>query len=166
MSLMGPEIAAKQNKARMQKPSEMGIKSYATKEGLIMLGVFAPHQYVTLYTVLRDLGFELKALETVACWQDVWDLTENNKASLANIIITKTADDWVDILHAAGLAAERVQTLEESINSDQLRARNYFASSPLDSNTKLPLAPYKMSEGGPALTSLRQKLENIVWMFY
>ena len=152
MSLMAPEVAAKQHTKSNSKPSEIGIQSYNTKDGLIMLGVFAPHQYAVLHDILSDLGFEVEGLKSVASWQDVWSLGERTKTKISHILTTKTAHEWVDILHDSGLAAETIKPLDESIRSQQLKARNYFVTSPLDNQTKLPLAPYKMSEGGPTLT--------------
>jgi crotonobetainyl-CoA:carnitine CoA-transferase CaiB-like acyl-CoA transferase len=152
MQMMSPEAAASQHISKVETAKEAGISAYETKNGRLMLGVFRPQQYLSFSNLLRELGHDLTALDEIQSWSDVWAISAETKAELAAIFGMRTTDQWVDILHGAGLPAEHVQTLSEAVDHPQLTERGYFQPNPSDPNVTLPTAAFKMSEGGPKLT--------------
>lgn len=152
MSLMAPEVAAAQQADPIKRPAEAGIITYDTREGLLMPGAFRPPQYRKLGKCLIGLGHAIDDLSAIEDWPDVWTRSDAMRPALAAVFLTRTADEWVRLLHAADLPAERIKTLSEAVDAPQLNARGYFAVSPDDPDVKLPLAAFSMSEGGAEIT--------------
>lgn len=153
MQMMAPEAAAEQHPANTARAKEAGISTYSTSDGMLMLGVFRPAQYRKLATVLADLGCVVSGLANIDDWPDVWATTEDIKARLAHIFGSQTTAYWMQKLRAADLPVEPVLTLAESVKSTQLQARAYFQPNPEDVKVALPLTAFRMSEGGPKLSS-------------
>lgn len=144
MQMMAPEAAAAQHPDPVLRSKEAGIASYPTQDGQLMLGAFRPVQYVKLAKLLDRLGHPLPALAQIRDWPDVWAISDQTKAKLAEIFLTADADTWVDRLRQADLPAERVKTLAEAVTLPQLAARQYFQPSPADADTALPTAAFHM----------------------
>lgn len=151
LSLMAPEAAAASHDPEAQKPAEAGIMPYETTSGTLVPGVFAPAQYRRLYICLAAMGHEVPLLAECHTWPDVWARSAQLKQDLATVFRTRTADEWVLILHSHDLPAERVSTLLEAISGAQVEARGYFASHPTAPDVQLPLGPSRFSSGGPAI---------------
>lgn len=151
LSMMAPEAAALDFAAGPAKRREAGILSYETAEGTLVLGAFTPAQYRKLGDCLTSVGISIPLLSQCHGWPDVWDHSGELETALAAAFKTRRADDWVDILHASDLPAERVQTLAEAIRAPQIDARDYFAAHPDDADIRLPLGPSRFSDGGPAI---------------
>jgi len=152
MTLMAPEAAAAQFGLAPSHGKEPGIASYETAEGTLMLGAFRPEQYVKLHQLLADIGHEVPELRRLRDWTGVWSLPAEVRETLSTIFISRTADEWVSLLHAGDLPAERVRTLAEAVASEQLATRGFFDRNPKHPQTQLPLSPFSMSIGGPELT--------------
>lgn len=152
MSLMAPEVAAAQQAEPIRRPAEAGIISYETRQGRLMPGAFRPQQYRKLDDCLTGLGHSINCLSGIEDWPDVWARADAMRPQLASVFLTRTADEWVDLLHACDLPAERIKTLSEAVDEPQLEARGYFAVSPVDPDVKLPMAAFSMSEGGPEIS--------------
>lgn len=152
MSLMAPEVAAAQHVDPIKRPSEAGIITYETLEGQVMPGAFRPAQYGKLNDCLSDLGYSVDGLSAIRDWPDVWAHADALRPKLASVFLTRTADEWVELLHAADLPAERIKTLPEAVEELQLGARGYFAASPDDPDVMLPLAAFTLTQGGPKIT--------------
>ena len=147
MQMMAPEVAAAQHGA-VPRPKEAGIDAYDTAEGRLMLGAFKPAQYRRLGEGLAALGHDLPLLATIRDWPDVWRNADALRAGLARIFARRTADEWVGLLHGMGLPTARLRSLQQAVRSPQLAARGYFAS---PAGVSLPVAAFRMSQGGPAL---------------
>lgn len=152
MSLMAPEVAAAQQRDPIRRPSEAGIITYETLDGQLMPGAFHPAQYGRLDACLSELGHTVEGLSSIRDWPDVWAHADTLRPQLASVFLTRTADEWVELLHAADLPAERIRKLSEAVEEPQLDARGYFAASPDDPDVLLPLAAFSLSQGGPEIT--------------
>lgn len=152
MSLMAPEVAAAQHNDPIKRPSEAGIITYETLDGQLMPGAFRPAQYGKLDTCLGALGYQVDGLKSIRDWPDVWAQADTLRPQLASVFLTRAADEWVELLHAADLPAERIKKLSEAVLEPQLEARGYFAGSPDDPDVMLPLAAFSLTQGGPEIT--------------
>lgn len=157
MQMMAPEAAAAQHGGAPKRSKEVGIASYETADGTLMLGAFHPAQYRKLAVMLDGFGHPVPELSGIQGWTDVWAIPEAAKAKLAKIFANKPADDWVALLRAADLPAERVATLAEAVTSPQLDARGYFQPNPNSPDVLLPTAAFRMTHGGPVLHSAPPK---------
>lgn len=153
MQMMSPEVAAAQHPSDTKRSKEAGIMTYQTLDGRLTLGVFRPLQYRKFATVLADMGTAVPLLDKIRTWQNVWSIPSETKARLEEIFRTQSSAFWVQRLRAADLPAEPVKTLSEAAQSPQLSARTYFRPNPKDAKATLPLTAFRMSEGGPALSS-------------
>lgn len=157
MQMMAPEAAAVQHPDAKTRGQEAGIASYQTLDGVLTLGVFRPQQYRKLATVLARLEMAVPALDHVYEWPDVWAISQDTKIQLQQIFLKQTNAFWVEKLHNSDLPAEPVKTLSDAVQSAQLHARGYFQPNPADAKATLPLTAYRMSEGGPELSSAPPK---------
>lgn len=153
LSLMAPEAAAAQIAPDAPKRHEAGIAQYDTADGKLMLGAFKPAQYRKLAACLEGAGHPVPLLADITDWQSVWDHAAPLRAALQDVFARQPAGDWVALLAAHDIPAEKLVPLHEAITAPQLAARGYFAASPDDAAIPLPLAAYRMSQGGPALTT-------------
>ncbi|RVT85213.1 CoA transferase [Rhodobacteraceae bacterium CCMM004] len=151
LSMMAPEAVALDHAPLAAKRREAGIVPYATADGTLVPGVFKPAQYRKLGACLARLGHPVPQLARIETWQDVWSHAPALEDALAAIFATRPAEDWVALLHADDLPAERVLTLAEAIGAPQVDARGYFAAHPARDDIRLPLGPARFSEGGPAI---------------
>lgn len=151
MSLMAPEAAALLT-GGAARPKEAGIASYQTADGVLMLGAFKPAQYGRLATCLDEAGHPLPELETLNDWPAIWAASERIGTALAAIFAADTTAAWTARLRAHNLPAEAVVSLREAAAAPQLDARGYFATPP-GGTAPVPLAPFRMASGGPALTN-------------
>jgi crotonobetainyl-CoA:carnitine CoA-transferase CaiB-like acyl-CoA transferase len=157
MQMMAPEAAATQHVKAPARGKEAGIASYDTADGQLMLGAFHPAQYRALAQILDSIGHPVMALAKVKSWPEVWAISDDIKAKLRAIFAQKTADDWVALLRAANLPAERVKTLSEAVELPQLAARGYFAPNPDAPDVSLPTTAFTMTHGGANLHSAPPK---------
>ncbi|MES0884939.1 CaiB/BaiF CoA transferase family protein [Roseibium sp. SCP14] len=153
MQMMAPEVAAAQHPADVSRRREAGISDYETADGRLMLGAFRPQQYRRLAALLEQLGVAVPELEDIRSWEDVWSVPDDVRNALADVFRTRKTDDWVRCLREADLPAEPVQSLSEAVQHSQLVARGYFQANPQDADSTLPLTAFRMSDGGPELSS-------------
>ena len=74
---------------------------------------------------------------------------------LTEVFKTKTADEWVEILHKAGLPAERVRTLKEALAHEQLKSRGVLHTHQqvpgVAQRMTVPVAAFTYAHGGPSV---------------
>lgn len=153
MQMMSPEVAAAQHASDTKRDKEAGIMTYQTLDGRLTLGVFRPLQYRKFAVLLAELGSAVPELDEIRTWQDVWSISSETKERLVEIFKARPNAFWIRHLRAADLPAEPVKTLSEAVASPQLAARAYFQPNPDDPAATLPLTAFRMSEGGPALST-------------
>lgn len=153
LSLMAPEAAAKQHAPDMAKRKEAGISAFATADGQLMLGAFKPSQYRKLAACLRELGHDIPQIADLTSWEDVWTCSDTLRAALEEVFLGRGAREWQALLDARDIPSEPVVTLAEAVTDPQIAARGFYAAAPDAPDTTLPLAAYRMTTGGPSLTS-------------
>ena len=151
LSLMAPEVAAKQCSPLQEKPREAGISQFDTADGILMLGAFKPSQYRKLAQGLKEQGFEICSLSGVELWDDIWSKSEDIYKELKNVFIQKPTEKWQQLLDKWDIPAEPILTLEEAIKDEQIITRGYYTSTSENSEVRLPSAPFQMSQGGPVI---------------
>ena len=151
MSLMAPEVAARQAAPAVSKHREAGLLAYETSNGQLMLGAFTPSQYRRLGTCLTAEGHDVPALAAMRDWTDVWENADAIRTALQKVFVLRSAAEWQAALESVDVPAECIVTLDEAILAPQLAERGYFIPSPADPAVTLPLAGYRMSRGGPML---------------
>ena len=117
-----------------------------------MLGAFKPSQYRKLGRCLKDQGYPIALLETINNWEDVKQSAEKLKGLLEQVFPDKNNSQWQSVLDEAGIPAEPVISLAESVRMSICDERQYFSRSAED-ELMLPTAAFQMSSGGPELRS-------------
>ncbi len=153
MTLMAPEVAARQAAPGAPKQKEAGISAFDTTDHKLMLGSFKPSQYRKLGACLAAQGYRVPLLDDINDWTDIWDNSDAIRVALQDVFILRSAGEWQSVLEAADIPAEPIVTLDRAIAAPQLAERGYFAPSPEDPSLSLPLAGFRMSMGGAGLHS-------------
>ncbi|MBV9829668.1 MAG: CoA transferase [Alphaproteobacteria bacterium] len=154
MMLMGSHLAGYFRNGREPKPH--GNKQpyatnscYEAKDGLLMIGASNLRQQKRLWTVLEHP--EMVKANNEARVTD----REREEALLADIIRTRTADEWEVWFQARHVPAARVRTMAEATHDPHFATRNVFhrfASAPgVDGAFGVPLAAFKFAHGGPSI---------------
>ena len=157
LTMMAPEAATALHAPEAEKAVEAGILSYDTKDGRIMLGAFKPSQYRKLGRCLKDQGYPIALLETINNWEDVKQSAEKLKGLLEQVFPDKNNSQWQSVLDEAGIPAEPVISLAESVRMSICDERQYFSRSAED-EFMLPTAAFQMSSGGPKLRTPAPRL--------
>jgi crotonobetainyl-CoA:carnitine CoA-transferase CaiB-like acyl-CoA transferase len=122
---------------------------YQAKDGLVMLGASNLRQQRRLWAAL---GRPDMAKATNDERDDDHDREE---ALLAEIMATRTADEWEEYLQARHVPAARVRTLAESVLDPQFDSRGVIhrhAGAPgVEGGFAVPLAAFKFAHGGPSI---------------
>ncbi|MFC5393841.1 CaiB/BaiF CoA transferase family protein [Bosea vestrisii] len=151
LTLMAPEAAAALYEGPVQpRPKEAGLGTYETADGLLMLGAFNTRQNRRLWQALGRPDFA--ALDG---WPALWGAAPAMREALVPIMHTRSAAEWEDWLHAIGIPAERVRTLDEAARLPHLHERGFFhtldAALPGAAPVAVPLAPFTYAAAGPAI---------------
>jgi len=83
------------------------------------------------------------------------DDREREAAIIADIIKTKTADEWEIYFQARHVPAARVRTMAEALADPHFQTRRVFhkfdAVAGIDGPVSVPLAAFKFAHGGPSI---------------
>ncbi len=129
-----------------------GYGCYRASDGLIMLGVYTPAQHTAIWRALGrdDLADEV-AVQTIP---DMAGRVGHDRPLLIEILATRTAQEWEDHFIAAGVPAARVRSLDETLQSDQIKDRPVLTSFPspeTGGNLRPAIAGFGCSTDGPSL---------------
>jgi crotonobetainyl-CoA:carnitine CoA-transferase CaiB-like acyl-CoA transferase len=125
------------------------IGTYETKDGLVMLAAVSLGQQRRLWKLLGrpDLikSSEAERYADHAC----------ESAALAEIMRTRSADEWEEYMQKNHVPAARIRTIAEAIDDPHTAYRGYFqrvSSVPgIEGEIHLPLTPFRLGEGGPSI---------------
>ncbi len=124
---------------------------YATKDGLVMLGASNLRQQKRLWEALGRPEMVKTSNRARA------EARAQEAAVLADIMATRTADEWEAWLQARHVPAARVRTLADSMADPQLSRRNLlhrFESAPgVEGSFGVPVAAFRLAHGGAEVTS-------------
>jgi crotonobetainyl-CoA:carnitine CoA-transferase CaiB-like acyl-CoA transferase len=125
--------------------------AYPAKDGLLMLGASNLRQQRRLWTVLGRPDMIKRTNDE----RD--DDRDREAAVLAEIIKTRTAQDWEEFLQARHVPAARVRTMAEAVADPQLATRGIIhrhnAAVGIEGDLGVPLAAFTFAHGGPRIDS-------------
>jgi crotonobetainyl-CoA:carnitine CoA-transferase CaiB-like acyl-CoA transferase len=123
--------------------------AFATKSGLVMLGASNLRQQRRLWTVLKRPDMIKRANEERDADHD------REIAVLAEIMLTRTADEWEEFLQARHVPAARVRTMGEAVADPQLATRGiihrHASAAGMEGGFGVPLAAFTFAHGGPRI---------------
>jgi crotonobetainyl-CoA:carnitine CoA-transferase CaiB-like acyl-CoA transferase len=125
--------------------------AYPTKSGLLMLGASNLRQQRRLWTVLARP-------DMIKRTNDERDEDrDREEAVLKDILRTRTAQEWEELLQARHVPAARVRTMGEALADPQLASRGVIHrhdSAPgIEGGFGVPLAAFTFAHGGPRIDS-------------
>jgi crotonobetainyl-CoA:carnitine CoA-transferase CaiB-like acyl-CoA transferase len=125
--------------------------AYDAKQGMLMIGASNLRQQARFWRAVERpdmIKTDNEARE---------DDREREAAIIADIIKTKTADEWEVYFQARHVPAARVRTLAEALADPHFEGRrvfHQFESAPgIDGSLAVPLAAFKFAHGGPSIES-------------
>jgi len=123
--------------------------AYDAREGIVMIGASNIRQQARFWRAVERA--DLIKTDNEARIAD----REREAAIIADIIKTKTADEWEVYFQARHVPAARVRTMAEALadpHFNERRVFHEFASAPgVDGPFAVPLAAFKFAHGGPSI---------------
>jgi len=123
--------------------------AYQTKDGLVMLGASNLRQQRRLWMLLERPDLIKKTNEEREADH------EREAAILREIMLTRTAVEWEELLQARHVPAARVRTMGEAVADPQLKFRSivhYHADgNGFDGTFGVPVAAFTFAHGGPRI---------------
>jgi len=123
--------------------------AYQTKDGLVMLGASNLRQQRRLWMLLERPDLIKKTNEEREADH------EREAAILREIMLTRTAVEWEELLQARHVPAARVRTMGEAVADPQLKFRgivHYHADgNGFDGTFGVPVAAFTFAHGGPRI---------------
>ena len=123
--------------------------AYDAKEGMVMIGASNLRQQARFWRAVERP--DMIKTDNEARIAD----REREAAVIADIIKTKTADEWEVYFQARHVPAARVRTMAEALadpHFDTRRVFHKFDSAPgIDGPFAVPLAAFKFAHGGPSI---------------
>ncbi len=123
--------------------------AYDAKEGMVMIGASNLRQQARFWRAVERPDMIKKDNEARIADR------EREAAIIADIIKTKTADEWEVYFQARHVPAARVRTMAEALADPHFETRRVFhrfESAPgIDGPFAVPLAAFKFAHGGPSI---------------
>jgi crotonobetainyl-CoA:carnitine CoA-transferase CaiB-like acyl-CoA transferase len=155
LMLMSSSVADYLNSGKAPKlwgndSDNAGYACYDTKDGMLMIGAWTVRQQVRMWQTLGRPD-----MAQIANLEEINERHDEQAKVLGDLLKTKTADQWVEIFHKAGLPAERVHTVPEALAHAQLQHRaviHTHAEVPgVGKDIKVPVAAFTYAHGGPSV---------------
>lgn len=130
-----------------------GYGGYETADDILMIGAVTPAQYVRFWRALGrdDIAEEVKDLRT----PDIARRGEQDEPVITEILKTRPATEWEEILIEAGLPAARVRTLNDALASEQVANRSVVGAFPSNHSKhgelKPTVAAFRCNEDSPSV---------------
>ena len=125
--------------------------AYEARDGLVMLGASNLRQQRRLWLVLERP--DMAKVDNEAREAD----REREAAILAEIIKTRTADEWERFFQARHVPAARVRSMADALRDPHVKARGvvhrHEVAPGVDGPFAVPLAAFKFTHGGPSIES-------------
>jgi len=123
--------------------------AYPTKSGMVMLGASNLRQQRRLWTALERP-------DMIKRTNDERDEDRDREAAvLAEIMLTRTADEWEEFFQARHVPAARVRTMGEALADPQIASRGvvhrHAGATEVDGGFGVPLAAFTFAHGGPRI---------------
>lgn len=126
--------------------------AYATKDGMVMLGASNLRQQRRLWAALGRPEMAKDSNEARLADRD------REEAVLAEVMLTRTADEWETYLQARHVPAARVRRMEEALADPHLESRGLLHRFPegapgVKQPFGVPVAAFTLAHGGPRVDS-------------
>ena len=132
--------------------SNAGYGCFETSDGQLMLGASTGEQLYNAWIVLGDEEHG-RVLRTMRVYE-LARFIDNDRARMAEIFLTASADQWEQRFNAARVPAARVRSIAETMSHPQLSHRGVLQDVSIDGRTvKLPTAAFMFEHDGPKLHS-------------
>ncbi len=142
-------------------PQRAAYSAYETANGLVFLGAFTLKQTRTLWRALGrdDIADELEGRDLAF----MFTRADDHAVTLRDIMMTRTAQEWEDLINEAGVPAARVRRVDEALREPQVATRGVMRDSEQvpggnGQRVKAPAAAFGYMHGGPELHSPAPKL--------
>jgi crotonobetainyl-CoA:carnitine CoA-transferase CaiB-like acyl-CoA transferase len=130
--------------------------AYDAKEGMVMIGASNIRQQARFWRAVERPDMIKTDNEARV------DDREREAAIIADIIKTKTADEWEVYFQARHVPAARVRTMAEALADPHFTERRVFhkfdAVPGLDGPVGVPLAAFKFAHGGPSIETAPREM--------
>ena len=130
--------------------------AYDAKEGIVMIGASNIRQQARFWRAVERPDMIKTDNEARV------DDREREAATIADVIKTKTADEWEVYFQARHVPAARVRTMAEALADPHFTARRVFhkfdAVPGLDGPVGVPLAAFKFAHGGPSIETAPREM--------
>ncbi len=140
-------------------PLYAGYATYNTADGEIMLGAWTNKQLGALFSAL---GEPERASQVVATPRDEIGKTRDADAKIiSGKLLSKSADDWEQILNRFHVPAARVRTLAETLREEQLDHRGVLQKTADTGDgcpDRFPVTAFTYAHGSPAVKAAPPKL--------
>jgi crotonobetainyl-CoA:carnitine CoA-transferase CaiB-like acyl-CoA transferase len=133
--------------AKWDRQGHPGYRLYDTADGVLMAGAWTGEQTARFWQVL---GFPDRAED--ARGRAIVDLESSPIeliAEVQQVMLTRSAAEWEQLLNAAQVPASRVRTLGEAVADPQVAHRGTLASH--SNGLKHPVAAFMADHDGPAV---------------
>lgn len=132
-----------------QDPGLAGYSCYETADGKVMLGAYTNRQNAAL---MRALGNEVAAAEIETLPRSgIAARRDADAAFLTEILATRDAQHWEDLLNAHHVPAARVRSVEEALGEEQYAARSVVQQ--VDGH-RFAVAGFRYDKDGPEVVAL------------
>ena len=124
--------------------------AFATRDGtLVMLGASNVRQQTRLWTAIGRPDMAKKS-------NDERDADHDREMKvLAEVMLTRTAEEWEEFLQARHVPACRVRTMGEAVADPQISSRGILhkhnGATGVDGCFGVPMAPFMFAHGGPRI---------------
>src|SRR6201993_2794092 len=130
--------------------------AYEAKEGMVMIGASNIRQQARFWRAVERP--EMIKTDNEARLDD----HAREAAVIADIIKTKTADEWEVYFQARHVPAARVRTMAEALADPHFATRRVFhkfdSVSGIDGPLGVPLAAFKFAHGGPSIAQPHKEM--------
>ena len=118
-----PELAALRNpRARLASPFTLYYRAYHTKDGFIVIGALTPRNRDAARKALGIEGERSDDSDFDAQDPANIEATDRWKEWIESLMLTRTADDWLERLETAGVPVARLNFPEEMADDPQANA--------------------------------------------
>jgi len=140
-------------------PAYSSYATYDTADGKIMLGAWTNKQFASLMTVLGETQ-RAEEIATIPRHQ-IPETHQQDVDLISKRLKSRTATEWEQLLNNHHIPAARVRRLDETLQEEQLQARNILQS--MDNTIegcpeKLPVSAFSYKHGSPSITSAPPRL--------
>ncbi|MEU3752901.1 CoA transferase [Streptomyces olivoreticuli] len=149
LMLMAPAVSAQLHPGEREEPvQESGLGAYETADGVFVLGTPTPDQNRRLWAALAVEGHPHPHFEALSSMDELREHSGAMREALRDVFRTRSAAWWEEWIHRHGLPGERVRTLAEAVDEEQLKHRTFLQPAQ-NGDPAVPVAAFGFAHDGP-----------------